>query len=133
MFSINEIWKCISQRLVEMDVMADPDEGSDEEAELSSELENDFDFVEAANKRSGAFFKGSAGKKKASLASMMKKKDYMLINRMLELVAGHHKQMPEHTDGIKKLNGRNELNRKELKALTKDYEANKVLREETEA
>ena len=47
-YSIEEIWKAVLNRLVQLDVLNDPDEDAIEEDSESSELEEEFDYVERA-------------------------------------------------------------------------------------
>lgn len=69
--------------------MKDPDEqefGNDGD---STELEDDFDFVQAARDRADTLFKKkkTKGSKDKALGEMMKKNDLKLINRMLQIAA----------------------------------------------
>ena len=91
MFSINEIWRCISQRLVDLEVMKDPDEDSLNSDHDSTDFEEDFDFLEAAAKRKGNLLRGkkSNGSTENGLYGIMKKNDYLLLNRMLDVLAEH--------------------------------------------
>ena len=63
MYSIEEIWKAVLQRLVKLDVLRDPDEDSEGEDEDSTDLEDDFDFILKAEKRIGKLFKDKRTKK----------------------------------------------------------------------
>jgi hypothetical protein len=89
MFSIQEIWRCVQQRLIELDVMKDPDAQQVVDDGDSTELEEDFDFVEAARARADTLFKKKKSKesKDKALGEMMKKNDLKIVNRMLTLAA----------------------------------------------
>ena len=89
-------------------------------------MDHDFNFYDEALKRAGGFLKGSNGKEKASVGSMMKKNDFIVMNKMLELVAMHHKSVEEHDESLRKAHSRNDMNRKEHKILVKDYDAYKL-------
>lgn len=91
MFSINEIWRCISQRLVDLEVMKDPDEDSANSDHDSTDFEEDFDFLEAAKRRKGNLLRGKKanGSTEQGLYGIMKKNDFLLLNRMLDVIAEH--------------------------------------------
>lgn len=48
LFSINEIWKSVQQRLIELDIMKDPDLDSLASESESTDFEEGFDFVQKA-------------------------------------------------------------------------------------
>ena len=54
---------------------------------------------------------------------MMRRNDFKILNKMLELVAHHHKAVEEQGDSLKKAHSKNDMNRKEHKSLSKDYDA----------
>ena len=59
MFSINEIWHCVSRRLGELGVMHYPDEKSQQCIDSDSDqLDDDFDFREAIEHRIDSVFTG---------------------------------------------------------------------------
>ncbi len=64
MFSINEIWHCVQERLIELNVMKDPDVESFGSASDSTEFDDDFDFVKLGGERVGHLFKGKKSKEK---------------------------------------------------------------------
>lgn len=94
MFSLNEIWKCVLNRLVELNVLKDPDAAqefaSDDD---STELEEDFDYIYHAKKRVGVLFKNKRSKddKDKSLRDMMPKNDFTMVQRMLDKTIEHEK------------------------------------------
>lgn len=71
--------------------MKNPDLESDSSDNDSDELVKDFDFIAEGRKRAGAFFRGKPKKddKEKSLAELMKKNDFHIINKMLEKVINH--------------------------------------------
>jgi len=62
MFSINEIWHVIQNRLIDLKVMKDPDEESLGSASESTEFEDDFDFCMKAGERVGHLFRAKDAK-----------------------------------------------------------------------
>ena len=62
MFSLNEIWKCILARLVELNVLRDPEDDSNASDEESDDLGTEFDFVHHGNKRVGKLFNNKKSK-----------------------------------------------------------------------
>ena len=63
-YSLNEIWKNMMARLVELKVLRDPDDDSEaDEGEIdSSDLEGDFDFIHEGRKRVGRLLKNKRHK-----------------------------------------------------------------------
>lgn len=128
MFSINEIWNTVSRRLIELNVMKDPDVEDYHSDSDSDEWEQRWNFVHEGRKRQGKFF---VGKKKKDdnvpcLKDLMKKNDILLINRVLEKTIDHdlalHKQLKiSETQDAKIV----ELN-KELSKFRNDYRENKA-------
>jgi hypothetical protein len=57
MFSIEEIWKAILKRLVDLNVMRDPDDDHYESDNESTDLDDEFDFVHHGQNRVGRLFK----------------------------------------------------------------------------
>ena len=88
MFSINEIWTCVQQRLVELKVMKDPEADSQGEESDSTDFEEGFSFVEEGAMRVGKLFRPKAGQEK-SLKDQMKKNDWTLLNKLLERAVAH--------------------------------------------
>ena len=58
MFSINEIWKSIQHRLVELKIIKNPEVDSDEEGEDSAEVDDNYDFEKLVKERVNYLFKG---------------------------------------------------------------------------
>ena len=83
----------ILARLIELNVLRDPDDlsyGSDEESE---ELKDGFDFLHHAKRRVGRLFKNKRSKqqKEKALRDLMPKNDFAVCNSMLEKVIEHEK------------------------------------------
>jgi hypothetical protein len=79
MFSINEIWKFLEGRLVELKIMKDPGAGggSDCSDEDSVEVDDDFDFEKLAKERVKFLFRGRRGasKQDKSVGDLLKPND----------------------------------------------------------
>jgi len=91
LFSISEIWHCVRGRLIELNVMKDPDVDDSVSSDGdSTEFEDDFDFIARGRERIGELFKGKKSKDKdqKSVAELMRKNDLKVINKMLERVIG---------------------------------------------
>ena len=58
MFSLNEIWGSVQKRLIELDIMKDPDLESMASESESTDFEETFDFMEKAEARFGRFMLG---------------------------------------------------------------------------
>ena len=88
LFSISEIWHCVRARLIELNVMKDPDLDSFASESDSTEWEDEFDFIKRGKERIGELFKGkkSAEKGEKSVAELMRKNDLKVVNKMLERV-----------------------------------------------
>ena len=102
MFSINEIWRCVQQRLIELNVMKDPDVESIGSASDSTEFEDDFDFVKLGAERVGHLFKGKKSKDKdeKSVAEQMRRNDLKVVNRMLEKAIEHEEKLIRNREEI---------------------------------
>ena len=68
-----------------MNVMKDPDDQEVANEGDSTELEDEFDFVQAARDKADTLFKRKKNKasKEKALGELMKKNDLKLVNRML--------------------------------------------------
>lgn len=80
LYSIAEIWHCVSRRLFELGIMHNPDEKSQDEAvdSESDDLRDDFDFAETVEARMDKLFRGkNLGHE--PLASMMRPNDLRLL------------------------------------------------------
>jgi hypothetical protein len=91
MFSINEIWDCVSKRLIELKVMKDPEIDSAGSESDSTEMEDDWDFVTIAKERASTLFKGKKKKEsnEKSVAELMRRNDLTLMRRALDKVVEH--------------------------------------------
>ena len=103
MFSIGEIWRCIQQRLIELNVMKDPDTISIGSASDSTEYEDDFDFVKLGQERVGHLFKGKKAKKdkdEKSVAELMRRNDLKVMNRMLKITIEHEEKLIQNREEL---------------------------------
>ena len=94
MFSLNEIWKCVLARLVDLNVLRDPDaDSANTDDDESDELEDNFDFVLHGRERVGKLFnsKRSKDQKERALRDIMPKNDFNVVNRMLCKCIEHEK------------------------------------------
>jgi hypothetical protein len=57
MFSINEIWTTVQARLIELNVMKNPDAESSGSESESSEYDDNFDFIKEGSEKIGVLFK----------------------------------------------------------------------------
>lgn len=98
LFSINEIWKSVQQRLIELDIMKDPDLDSLASESESSDFEEGFDFLQRAQDRVGKFMHGRKQKdsKVKGLKDLMKPNDVLLMNKMLAKVVEHELKLEEN-------------------------------------
>ena len=94
--------------------MKDPDEVQQESDQESEELEEDFDFCEAAKERAGQLFTGKRRKDaiEKPLADIMKQKDFLLINECLLKCAEHEEKLNQNREQI-------DEHEKELKQIRK--------------
>jgi len=93
MFSLNEIWKSVLEKLVELNVLQDPDADAFLSDEDSDELKDEFDFVVHGSRRIGRLLKEKRSKqqKEKPLRELMPKNDFAMINKMLQKVVEHEK------------------------------------------
>lgn len=93
--------------------MKDPDEQEIANDGDSTELEEDFDFVQAARDRANLLFKRKRSKdsNEKALSELMKKNDLKLINRMLQLAADNIEALDKKDEQIDEIN-------KELRQVT---------------
>lgn len=91
LFSLNEIWKNILSRLVELNVIKDPDDFDEDSGESSEELEDEFDFVKYGQLRVGRLLKNKRLKsqKEKALVDIMPQNDFNVINKMLQKAIEH--------------------------------------------
>jgi hypothetical protein len=91
LFSINEIWSCVSKRLIELKVMKDPEIDSADSDSDSTEMEEDFDFVAVAKERASTLFKGKKKKEsnEKSVAELMRRNDLTLMRRAMDKIVEH--------------------------------------------
>ena len=91
LFSINEIWQCISKRLIELRVMKDPECDSLASDSDSTEVEEDCDFVQVASERVHSLFKGKKKQDRSekSVAELMRRNDLKLMKRVVTKVVEH--------------------------------------------
>lgn len=114
-YSLNEIWKNILARLVELKVLKDPDDTDSEDLEFneSEELEDDFDFNREAINRQGRFLKFKRYRDgRGELVKLISSNDFKLINKMLQLTAANDKRLskleswglPERVEDLQRQN-----------------------------
>lgn len=91
LFSINEIWQCVSKRLIELRVMKDPEGDSVASDSDSTEVEEDCDFVQVASERVHSLFKGKKKQDRSekSVAELMRRNDLNLMKRVISKVVEH--------------------------------------------
>jgi hypothetical protein len=85
----------VLNRLVQLDVLRDPDEEVIEEDSESSELEEEFDYVDKAQARVQKFLMSKRSKKDKfkSVGQQMKQNDLMIMQKTLQKVIDHEKTM----------------------------------------
>ena len=114
MFSINEIWHCVSRRLGELGVMHDPDEKSQKCIDSDSEqLDDDFDFREAIESRIDSVFTGK-NMGQVPLTQILKPNDYKLLKRALQITATNDKLCEQNDYLIQKHHKESEFVRTKL-------------------
>lgn len=80
-----EIWKSVLARLVDLNVVNDPDADSFASDCESSDYEEHYDFILQGTKRIGRLLKGKrSSRDQKSLGEQMPRNDLRLINKMLE-------------------------------------------------
>ena len=96
----------MQQRLIELNVMKDPDVESVGSASDSTEFEDDFDFVKLGRDRVGHLFKGKKAKSdkdEKSVAEQMRRNDLKVMNRMLEKAIEHEEKLIRNREEIDQL------------------------------
>jgi predicted nucleotidyltransferase component of viral defense system len=80
-YSIEEIWKAILARLVQLSVLRDPNEKFITEDSESTELDGEFDFVEKASKRVDKFLMKTRSRKDKgkSVGDQMRQNDLIVM------------------------------------------------------
>ena len=84
--------------------MKNPDEESSGSDSDSSDYDNDFDFVQMGKKKIGELLKKkpAGSTSKSSLADMMKRNDFLIIQKMLEKAIQHELDIIKCEESIEK-------------------------------
>ena len=101
MFSINEIWQSMQSRLIQLNVLKDPEVESfaSDEGE-STEIEDATDFAQFAPNRIQFLFKGKKNQDKGvkSVEQLLRRNDLHLMKKLVEKVLEHDAQLGKNKE-----------------------------------
>lgn len=106
LFSLNEIWKCVQDRLIELEILQDPDADSLASDSDSTDFEENFDFMQKGPERIGKMMYGKKpkDKKQKSLKDLMKQNDILMINGMLQKIIEHERRLEANVQELSVVN-----------------------------
>ena len=86
LYSINEIWRCVQGRLIELKIMKDPELESENISDgESTDVEDDIDFKQFASERLPELFKGKQNLERhlQSVENLLKKNDLRFVKTLI--------------------------------------------------